>query len=221
MGEVRRITVDALAARIGQLAEPVIVTDLARRWRAHERWSHDHLKRALDLDDVGVGAALPASLAADVEFPDFTRLSQQVNVWLARHGQVSELHFDLPHNLNTVIRGEKEFILFHPRESKNLYPYAPWSRFGALNSRVRLDEIDDAFPRAHLARYWRVVVREGETIYVPPFFWHHVRSRGESVAVNIWFHTEPSKLRRTSTWPPEAIATAILNRLRKLLRSQK
>jgi lysine-specific demethylase 8 len=143
-----------------------------------------------------------------VTFPAFTHLRDQANVWILPDGYVSELHFDLSHNLNTVLRGEKDVILLPPEETRNLYPV------GAQNSRVRLFDIAAEFHRVRRARYWKTTLGAGDTLYIPPFYWHHVRSRGESVAVNVWFHREVSRLRRMARWPRRVIVAAVLSRLR-------
>ncbi|MBS2016683.1 MAG: cupin-like domain-containing protein [Deltaproteobacteria bacterium] len=217
---MERVDLATFTRRIREAAPraPVIVTDLAAEWPALTQWTHDSLRERLGLPAIGVGVALPEALAGEVAFPPFTRLRQQSNLWLARDGQISELHYDLPHNLNTVVRGDKEVHLFAPRERRNLYPCSAFGAFGALNSRVRLDEVGPAFPRVRRAHYWRTKVVAGETLYIPPFFWHHVRSGGESVAVNVWFHLEPRKFLRVLGWPRGALVTAAVNVARARLR---
>jgi hypothetical protein len=198
----------------GRMHMPAIVTGLADAWPARERWTHDVLLRELALASAGVAKSLTPELAREVAFPSVARIVQQTNVWIFADANVSALHFDLPHNLNTVLRGEKDVVLFHPRETKNLYPSSALGSSGPQNSRVDLDRIDDGrFPRVRDARYWQATVREGETLYIPPCHWHFVRSRGESVAVNVWFHEDDRRLRRIARWPLRVIAAAAIAKL--------
>lgn len=199
-----------------ELTEPTVIVDAADDWPARERWTHEYLMGELGLSGLGYGRTLDGELARDVRFPPVGRAREQSNVWVLPDGYVSELHFDLPHNLNTVIRGEKDVVLFHPRETRNLYPgHALFGDDGPQNSRVRLDDIGPRFSRVRRARYWMTTIRVGETLYIPPFFWHHVRSRGESIAANVWFHTE-GRVRRVLRWPRAVKVAAAVAMIRRL-----
>ena len=49
--------------------------------------------------------------------------------------------------------------------------------------RVNLDQ----FPRYQYARGWAYTVNAGDTLYIPAYWWHWVRSEGSpAVAVNVW-----------------------------------
>lgn len=219
LGELPRTDVSQLTEAIEGRRGPLVVTGLADAWPARERWTHAFLMDHFGLSGVGYGKRLDAELARDVSFPAVARLAEQANVWMLPDGYVSELHYDLPHNLNTVLRGSKEVLLFPPTETKHLYAGSPFGAVGPQNSRARLDASSD-FPDLRKASYWRAVIGEGETLYIPPFHWHHVRSRGESVAANIWFHLE-GRLRRVVRWPSPVIVAAALSFARRALGTRR
>lgn len=217
LGDLARIPVERFVASFASLNEPVVVTGVAERWPALELWTAESLRERLGLDDESTAQRLTSELEAEVEFLPLASRRKHANVWVGKDGYVTQLHYDLPHNLNTVLRGEKDFLVFPPGETKNLYPYSIFDDAGPLNSRVILDDVDPRFSRVLRARFWRTTIAPGETLYLPPFFWHHVRSRGESVAANVWFYTERSSLRRIARWPRGALGYAGVNIVRRLL----
>lgn len=219
LGDLPRIDLATFTARFAEQRAPIVITDVANEWPARERWTHAYLMAKLGLASTGHGVALDAELRADIALPSVARNPTPPNVWLLPDGYVSELHFDLPHNLNTVLSGEKDFVLFAPTEGKNLYPGSIFGD-GPQNSRIRLDDVAPRFRRVARARWWKTTLVPGETIYVPPCFWHFVRSRGESIAANVWFDPERWRIQRIARWPRGVIARAAIDKLRRLISSR-
>src|SRR6185503_4738097 len=59
-------------------------------------------------------------------------------------------------------------------------------------SQVDLDAPDRArFPRLEAATPYRFTLKSGEMLFMPAFWWHHVRSRGVSISVNYWWSADP------------------------------
>ncbi|KAI9060374.1 Clavaminate synthase-like protein [Trametes sanguinea] len=72
----------------------------------------------------------PPTNALRDEFPTVPRIMgnlflQQVNLWLgkSKNGSSSGLHHDFHDNIYCLLKGRKRFVLFPPKEVKNLYPY--------------------------------------------------------------------------------------------------
>lgn len=220
LGPLPRVDLDGFLRRFRarRIHAPAIVTGVSDGWPARA-WTHAHVLGALGLPprlEDGIGRAIPDALLGEVRWPALG-VTRQRNVWIAPDGYTSHLHFDLPHNLNSVLRGEKEVVLFAPRETRRLYPHSAFQReVYPANSRVDLDALDVArFPRVRRARFRRAVVVAGETLYIPPRWWHFVRSRGESVAVNVWFDRDDETLReRLAKKPPRLVIHDLLARLR-------
>jgi hypothetical protein len=171
-------------------------------------------------DDAALARALPRSMASAITFPSIVMADPRrtTNVWTAPDGYVSHLHFDLGENLLTVVGGEKELLVFPPSQTRRLYPHSALE--GAIspqNSQVDLDHLDGArFPRVKDARYWRVTLRRDETLYLPSRVWHFVRSRGESVAVNVWFErSERTLLERARAVPLAVRAYGLVARAKR------
>lgn len=106
---------------------------------------------------------------------------------------VTPTHFDSQHNIACVVCGTRRFTLFPPDQLPNLYvgplDFAPT---GAAISMARLDRPDDPrYPRLKraLAVACAADLDEGDAIYIPPLWWHHVESLEQlNALVNYWWN---------------------------------
>ncbi len=146
---------------------------------------------------IYLNGLVPKSLHGDILMPhyvpclnDAPPLSYQriVNMWFGRGGEVSLLHNDLQDNLLHMVRGSKTVILFAPNQTRYLY-----ERRDIERTETRVSPIDPTSPDLRLyplfshAQRHVVTVAEGEVLYIPALWWHHVASHGSSIAVNIWW----------------------------------
>lgn len=206
----------------GRLGVPVVVTGIADPWRSRRSWTRRRLLDELGAKDdrEALSRALPHLLAREIAFPSIVeaRAKRQANVWVAPDGYVSHLHFDLYENLLTVLGGEKDVLLFPPSETSRLYPHSALQHATyPSNSQVDLEHLDETrFPRVRKARFFQVTLTEDETLYIPPRFWHFVRSRGESVAVNVWFdRSDRTVVERARAVPLRLRLNNLLSRLQR------
>jgi lysine-specific demethylase 8 len=82
--------------------------------------------------------------------------------------------------------GEKRILLYHPDESENLYPYEG----SFLNNTAQVDPEEPdykTFPNYKNAIAWECHLKQGEMLYIPPKWWHHVRSLSTSFSVSFWW----------------------------------
>lgn len=129
-------------------------------------------------------------LAKDILVPDYCALadgeSVRINAWLGPQGTVSPLHYDPEHNLLAQVVGRKRILLFPPSDSCRLYP----AEGRMLQNTSQIDpEVVDAtrFPLAADLRPIQAVLEPGDMLYIPPGWWHHVRSLSPSFSVSFWF----------------------------------
>ena len=128
-------------------------------------------------------------------------------MWLGYDGVASSLHYDMGDNFLSVISGKKHLLLFAPSETKHLYPHSPFGDKYCFHSRVGFRDFDaKQFPDVRKARYWRISLSPGETIFMPRHFWHYVVSEGLSIAVNSWFETAKPKRRDVLKSPLREVA---------------
>ena len=101
----------------------------------------------------------------------------------------SYLHHDGYHNILAVLDGTKRVLLAAANQSSNLY--ADEFTVGPGLSPIDPDSVDiEAYPRAaELTSLWEVVLHEGDALYIPQYWWHHVHSESGSrnIALSVWF----------------------------------
>ena len=113
-------------------------------------------------------------------------------IWIGNAITVSA-HFDLSDNIACVVAGRRRFTLFPPEQVANLY-VGPFelSIAGAPVSMVSLEDPDlERYPRFELAMAsaQTAELEPGDAIYIPYFWWHHVRSLAPfNVLVNYWWN---------------------------------
>jgi jumonji domain-containing protein 7 len=109
------------------------------------------------------------------------------HLWYGTRNNISPLHYDAVNNLYAQLRGEKRFTLYPPTCTAALYPYPVDAKFCHL-SQVDIDAHDPVrFPRFADARAEEVTLEPGDILYLPAFYWHHVRSLSTSLSVNSWW----------------------------------
>jgi [protein]-arginine 3-hydroxylase / protease len=106
---------------------------------------------------------------------------------------ISPAHTDPYHNLLTQVVGEKYIRLYAPKYSANLYPHVG-SKLLANSSQVDVEHPDHArFPEFDAAVPQECVLRAGEMLYIPPKYWHYVRSLSTSISLSFWWKSSSSE----------------------------
>ncbi|KAL1946517.1 hypothetical protein VTO73DRAFT_14621 [Trametes versicolor] len=136
------------------------------------------------------------------------KVPDAVNLWIGDEKSVTSIHSDPYENVYTVIRGSKHFTLLPPTEGwclkERRYPHATYVRSATTSQLdlvpspadtplVRWSSVTDPTAPGALpsgAHPIHVTVRAGETLYLPAGWWHYVRQRGFTVAVNYWYDME-------------------------------
>ena len=113
----------------------------------------------------------------------------RTHAWLGPAGTVSPLHTDPCHNLLTQVLGRKYVRLYAPSHSAAMYPRreAKQRNSSAVDPRRDPDALDAAFPLFGRAPYVDCVLEPGDTLYVPPKWWHYVQSLTSSFSVSHWW----------------------------------
>lgn len=133
-------------------------------------------------------------LRADICVPEYCCLSDNpegagdpdINAWFGPEGTVSPLHFDPKHNLLSQVIGSKQIFLYPPEASSCLYPHEGT----LLSNTAQIDpEAPDykKFPALEEVRALKCILRPGDALYIPPRWWHHVRSLSTSFSVSFWW----------------------------------
>lgn len=127
-------------------------------------------------------------LLDDISQPEYILSEEEprVKAWLGPKGTVSPLHTDPSHNLLCQVFGSKKIILASPESTENLYPH---DHFMMNNtSQIDAENLDfEKFPRTRDVNFLQLTLQAGEVLYMPPKWWHHVRSLSPSFSVSYWF----------------------------------
>jgi hypothetical protein len=113
-------------------------------------------------------------------------------IWLGNR-ITTPAHVDEWNNIACVVAGRRRFTLFPPEQVANLYvgplDFAPT---GAAMSMVSLRDPDfTRYPkfRDALAAAQVAVLGPGDSLFIPPLWWHHVESLEPiNLLVNYWWH---------------------------------
>lgn len=179
---VKRPIDEAIAAMSGSKGDGGYIT--------YAKFLHERSELLKDVRPLHQELGFPDGLSKAV----CRRLSLPVGFWLGPAGIVSPAHFDRHENLNVQIYGRKQWTLFSPAENRNLY-FNQSDALRVLFSPVDVSNPDyERYPRFTSATGYETVLNAGDTIYVPPGWWHHVRSLDECISLNYWWWS-PTALR--------------------------
>ncbi|CAA7013230.1 unnamed protein product [Microthlaspi erraticum] len=132
-------------------------------------------------------------LRDDICIPDYCFVGggeiQSLNAWFGPAGTVTPLHHDPHHNILAQVVGKKYIRLYSSSVQDELYPYS--ETMLCNSSQVDLDNIDNTeFPKAEELEFMDCILEEGEMLYIPPKWWHYVRSLTMSFSVSFWWSKE-------------------------------
>lgn len=124
-------------------------------------------------------------LVDDINFPSLVNgISRNfVFMFFGCKGSVTQLHFDIDmsHVFHTAMYGKKTVYLFPYGQGKNLHRY-PFT----CRSYVDIEKPDmEQFPGLKLVQGYKVLLEQGDTLYIPSGYWHHFVYDEPSYAVSL------------------------------------
>jgi len=151
------------------------------------------------------GTHIESALIADC-VPDFPRENALgfippaavARIWIGNKLR-TQTHYDLYDNVACVVAGRRRFTLFPPDQIENLYmgPFE-YTLSGTPVSMASVEQPDfQRFPRFEkaLAAAQVAELEPGDAIFVPYFWWHHVRSLERfNALVSYWWNDTPGNM---------------------------
>lgn len=118
--------------------------------------------------------ALAPELRKDFTFPTIMDgfVKNLPFMFFGGQGSITPLHFDIdcPSNFLTHFQTTKKVLLFDRNQSKYLY-HQPYT----VQSQVDLQYPDyEKFPALAKAQGFEAILNHGETLYIPPHWWHYI-----------------------------------------------
>ena len=141
-------------------------------------------------DGIAVAApvdSFPELLQNDFQAPVYCADGKflRSRLFMGPKGTITSLHQDLPENLYVMVKGSKRITLFPP--NSKVYPN---SRLSKLPNHSKIDPEYpnyELFPKLESVQPFCVDLEAGETLFIPSFWWHHLRNIEPSIAVNFWW----------------------------------
>ncbi|KAH8376415.1 hypothetical protein KR200_007769 [Drosophila serrata] len=135
---------------------------------------------------------IPA-LKSDISVPDYCSISKDdppgsvdIKAWLGPAGTISPMHYDPKHNLLCQVFGSKRIILADPKDTENLYPHD--SEFLGNTSQIDAAKLDmETYPLLEKVKFYELLLQPGDCLYMPPKWWHYVKSEAPSFSVSFWW----------------------------------
>ena len=138
-----------------------------------------------------------STLIAPFERPLRRNQSGQWTLWIGSGGNRINTHYDEPENFYFVLMGSKEFQLFPPEQSRNLYPGPLHGGHGGVTGSLVDAWNPDrrAFPRYSEAEDYsvRYCLSAGDMLYLPKYWWHNVASADMNLSANYWWNEVPPR----------------------------
>jgi hypothetical protein len=117
-------------------------------------------------------------------------------------GSDTRIHFDFDwvDLLLSHFKGTKRVLLFSQEQNEQLYQIP-----GTVHSAVdfsRLEELSQSFPKLDQLEGFEVILKPGDTLYIPKGYWHHITyvTGSFSITYRIWPQTFGEWIKTTYSW---------------------
>ena len=113
----------------------------------------------------------------------------QVNFWLGKENVTAYTHYDTSYNFHLVVKGEKKFLLLPPSA------YSKLTLYPCLHTLYRQVSTDILAMRNY-KKFLRdmngyvVTLKDGDVLYIPPYWFHTVLTVKTTISLNIWSQGE-------------------------------
>jgi len=115
-------------------------------------------------------------------FPSHKGLGQ-VNFWFGKENVTAYTHYDTSQNLHAMVYGKKTFLLFPPSAYTELNLHPCLHQF---YRQVHTDILDANVAKSLQTKPLKVVLNQGEVLYIPPYWFHCVITMETSISLNVW-----------------------------------
>lgn len=129
------------------------------------RKSIDHIWE--EIDNIGDNYLVPETI------------KDSCHLWIGPKGTVTPLHLDEMNILFIQIRGSKKYRMYPPTQSAYVYDT------NYVYSDVNILDVDPIHSEFSKALPIEFTINEGEVLFIPAYWWHHVSSLEPSISVSL------------------------------------
>lgn len=104
-----------------------------------------------------------------------------VHMWFGMKNTFSPLHFDNYNNIFVQVTGFKYALLVDP-----IYSCFVSNCFDKNTSSIESQKLFDIF-KLHKISYHELILKPGDSLYIPKRWWHQIKSLSFSISISFWF----------------------------------
>jgi hypothetical protein len=159
---------------------PIVITDLLSNWDGFNQIDFEYLKVQPDLTKDKVATKLLDKYSKNYLLP--FKISHWYGSSTSKQNQVSKLKKVTGHrHLIIQLEGQSRYILFYPKQSKNLYngqiDFWGWEKLSK--------EEKEKYPNFPKAAYIELILSKGSILHLPKDWWFATQTMEDSIQMTI------------------------------------
>jgi len=187
----RDIYGDVRVSVAGRQRDGNLVMDLERGLNYREMALRDYVA-SMATDPLYVVAEIkrfPQRFHDELREPEYCKgaMWRRSKLWFGSRGTITQTHRGAPENLYSVVRGHKRFVLYPPSQTRRVYPYSLLSKLPNFSPVDPWRPDYTRYPLFRDAEPYVADLHDGDTLFIPTFWWHHVSTLEPTIAVNFWW----------------------------------
>ena len=145
---------------------------------------HVYLQLNSDANHKFIAQDLPCFRAKKSFWIVEAHKNRGINCRWGSRGLIAEAHYDGGRNFVAMLKGAKRYMLLPPSDCKNLYLW-PKGHPEGRHARADWSNLDiDKYPDMQKAKATEVILRAGEVLYIPSYWFHYIISLTGSIQCN-------------------------------------
>ena len=116
------------------------------------------------------------------QFKSKFSLSELTYLFIGAGNTRTPMHAGLPHTIFIQIKGKKKWTILAPEERFCIDPISDRTLYFYTDANIH-DPNDPKYPLIPHARRWEFVMEDGDVMWMPGLFWHHIENLTPTIGV--------------------------------------